>query len=415
MSSDNRESQYGSLNAKTNHPAEVLHSAAGEPFWSPWIKELKRPNVSERAVAFIVATLGVFVPLFEAIWAHKSEDEFQKILVATLAGLSFWSVLGMFALAKETATSKKRLHLVIMQAEKLGSALSLERRELEQLRDDHSRLVTLNKDVIAPSFQTLSVLVTGFQNRLQLYSNRLSEGIVRSVNDGTKYSFPFDEEKGWRSELDGVYKDLLSYLCDLAVRITLLKKNGEKIHTKSANIKIITPQTHAYRVLHRSSNTHIDRLTSDQKRERNPIPMFKNKMYANITSDQPWCKVDDINAYLAEMAKDKESFERGNVDYPFVEPSPDAAKHYTSCLVVPIFARSLARQDASARTLSDEIFGFFCVDCKEKAFFDLEYDRLTMQELANYAGAAIVGLLAAEQLRTAALNAANVTDDGKRS
>ncbi len=378
-----------------------------------WVSKLliktKIPESVVGAVGTILAIFTIPITIVLTLYTSKSTSEELNIVAisATLFGATgayvvYYLLRETFSIQDAFLTASRERDLA--KAEHL--TLTKDHDNLKKKDDQQTRSFS----DVAPAFNTLSKLLSRFDTQTAAYSNYVIAGLYQANQTKNPYIFDLEEEKGWWKEVEDAYFDLLSGLCDTAVKVISLKKGGT-YQVISANIKTIlgvsSPHNY-YKPLRRSSLSLDERVNEDDNLKKKPLPVTKNRMYYHILNRRkttPWFILPNPDArsleeYLAQSKAIKNLDE--NVDYP--EPNENALRFYKSCLVVPITGQKISNEGEHRdvgmefNQDSDVLIGFFCIDSFTHEF-DEEYDLQIMKQLANHASSTIRNYFIIEKVR----------------
>jgi hypothetical protein len=195
--------------------------------------------------------------------------------------------------------------------------------------------------------------------------------------------------------------DFIEALVNTATYVISTKK-GNPTDTCAANFKLFLTREGTrevvYKVFYRSPHAPKNRHDADRlARENNDFPLLdSNRIYSTVLKTREPFIEGNLPEYVAVTTKLNEANRR--LDRPtFSEPSMDTIDDYTSCLLVPVHGTDILLRLLRNKThdgilpfgQEGSLVGLFCIDSKQPDYFDSDYDRSVMTQLASHAFSAI--------------------------
>jgi hypothetical protein len=326
-----------------------------------------RPSKRTLGILGILGILFSVLPIFSGLSAVK--DAQFVISVAYCTAIIFTVIaLGVFSLfLSEIIGTERKLRRLSLTNE------ILEIQNLELKKQNSDLLYKKYKaderfSIVAKPFNEVSVAMTAFEASVSAF-------IYQSQGNG---GAP-DVDKQWE-EVRSRWRKALLTICDAAACVLPIKKGHDFVSTSpicSAHIAVVELKNDdfVYEVVRRSSDSHSRRYVNDRYQHK----LSNNMMYQEMIIENDIVVIDDLDRYVSGLQTSS------ILRHMFSEPTKEDANLYKSCLIAPILGTNIVYDAHNTRTELPKLVGIFFVDSLKERFFDKEYDKTVINQLANHA------------------------------
>jgi len=351
---------------------------------APAVKKRFGGRISDRTIGLIgtfvgvpFGIIGIAVGVYLAVVVTPTTMIAQIMILGSAALVAVTALIVMWLLTLEIISSERAVADVRVENTDLRNekaALDAQLKTTAAERDMQTSLVQderskakLGQREVAALFGELARLIGFFESTVEDYRARVSRAKTEM------------EHKALRDDWEAISRQwdtILTTICETA-RSCILKYKSKLPETCTSNIKIVETLPggeEVYTVMGYSGGRSPARNTEDAQGHR---LVEKNAMYKDaFNKSDGILLVPDVNTYIKIASLATETFSY---------PTEGHGKEYQSCLIALIFETDPGHLRArSGPEAKPRLVGIFCVDSKELDYFNEEYEKLVMRQLAYH-------------------------------